>query len=100
MVCSHQNIILCVVKQVMQSTTSAPARQLKTALVDLTCDAVVHWVKPVMNEKWTIMLCWAPYVLSIMLMDPYFVAGNAVRGVYIGGTDWDKKMSWKVGATT
>ena len=41
-VCSHQNIILCVVKHVMQSTTSVPARQLKIALVDLTCDAVVH----------------------------------------------------------
>ena len=98
MVCSHWNKILCVVRQVMQSRTNALAR--RSDLVDSTWDAVVHWLKPAMNEKQTITLCWASYVLSTMSMDPYFEAGNAMRGMYIGGTDWDKKTSLKVGATT
>ena len=35
----------------MQSTNCALARQLKNVLVDLTRDAVVHQMKPAMNEN-------------------------------------------------
>ena len=34
-------------------------------------------------------------MLSIMSTDLYFEAGNAMRGVYIGGTDFDKKRPGK-----
>ena len=35
----------------MQSANCAPARRLKNELVDFTRGAVVHQVKPVVNEK-------------------------------------------------
>ena len=62
------------VRQVMQSANCALARQLKNVLVDLTRDIVVHQMKPAMNENWTVMLCWAPYMLSTMPMILYYQA--------------------------
>ena len=47
----NRNKILCVVRQVMESANCAPIRRLKNVLVDLTRDAVVHQVKPTVNEK-------------------------------------------------
>ena len=35
----------------MESANCAPDRRLKNVLVDLTRNAVVHQVKPVVNEK-------------------------------------------------
>ena len=68
-VCWNWKKILCVVRQVMQSANCVPARWLRVPLVDLTWDAVVPQVKPAMNEKRTVVLCWASRMLSSMSMN-------------------------------
>ena len=58
----------------------------KNMLVDVTWDAVVHQVKPAINENWTITLCWAPYMHFTMPMNLYFVAGHAMSRLCTGQT--------------
>ena len=49
-----------------------------------TWDAVVHQVKPALNEKRTFTVCWAPYVLFIMPMNLYFESGHAMSKLCAG----------------